>query len=237
MSNIYTIATKHTVYEKLLDIPVAPFLPAYQARPGMHLPVLIKEGDGYAVVSAKWNIQLKGKGRVAELPMRRVLKHREYNLLIRRKRCAIPANCFVIAKGLDAFVIRLLKHRIFWIGGVYQVWENKRGEQFYNFAILKTDPPDVLGNLCDAVPVVIAPDRYKAWIETNEIHRVMEMADRTGNLWFDYFKVNPIILEPGLNDRDLLIPLGNTYQQYKQRDRNFKKISIEELRANSRGRK
>ncbi len=247
MTDIYTIATKSSVYEKLLEIPVLQYTPVYQARPKMQLPLVIaKNNDPHTTKSAMeyqflmghWGMTNKGQPEpLASIPVHRVLKNRDHNILVRKQRCAIPANCFVVQDAINTYAVKLLKQRFFWIGGVYETWKNKRGFVFYNFAMLKTEAPDILSGICDEVPMVIPPDRYRMWLEENDPYYIMELADRSGKLWYDYFKVSTKILQPNVNDRELLRPMGSSYQELKQRAHKFESIDIEELRANSRGRK
>lgn len=236
MNDIYTIATKVEFLKAMLEIDVPEFEPIYQARPGMYLPILIRENNQSKMVMAKWGANIKSQP-TNYVKMDRILKQKPYNQLIRSNRCSIPANCFITKSKNKVWLVKLIKQRLFWMGGVYQKSISKQGKELYQFAILLTDQADVLSSICSEMPVLMGMDRHQHWIEPKDIAGIMNMADKSSKQWFDFFEVNINILSPSINQKEILIPLGSTYQQYQQRQKKFEKIKIDELRANSRGRK
>ena len=235
MKDIYTIATKRDLFHQLLEQDIPMFLPTYQARPEMELPILIRENNSSKLVMAKWGLLTNTATNFVN--MNRVLKQTPYNRMIRSNRCSIPANCFVTQTHNKTWLVRLLKQRLFWMGGLYEKIVSRNGQVAYRFAILKTDPADVLASICKTMPVMMNTNNCQQWITPKNLASVMAMADQSGRLWFDYFQISDQILDPNKNEKELLIPLGSTYQQYQQRKKQFKNINVDELRANSRGRK
>jgi len=236
MNDIYTIATKVDFLEAMLEIDVPNFEPYYQARPGMYLPILIRENNRAKMVMAKWGMTVKS-APTKYVKMDRILKQKPYNQLIRSNRCSIPANCFITKTKNKVWLVKLIKQRLFWMGGIYQKTISKQGKERYEFAILLTDQADVLSSICDKMPVLMGMDRHQSWIAPKDIAGIMNMADKSSKQWFDFFEVDKKIFTPSLNQKEILIPLGTSYQQYQQRKKKFEKIKIDELRANSRGRK
>ncbi len=162
----------------------------------------------------------------------RVLKNRPWNLLIRKQRCAIPANCFLGDKTTTPNIIRLPQHRLFMMGGVYTV----KKDEIY-FTILLTESADLISSITEDMPVVFHNDRVPKWLTTEDLGSIMRFADKAGNNWFDYFKVSPEILNAKENDRELLTPLGMTREQQKNREQSMKAIAFEKERMNRRGNK
>jgi putative SOS response-associated peptidase YedK len=234
MQNVYSIATKPSYFQDLLNDPDVDYNTCYQARPGMVLPILLNDGKKNRLELATWGLKLRGKRGVhPQVHMRQTLKERPFNQYVRRQRCAVPANCYIVAKN-GVRLVRLLKQRVFCLGGIYQVHE-ERGRKEIRFAILQTEPADMLCSYCDEMPVAFAVDRWQRWATSKYLGDVMHRADRSTTLWYDHFRVSEKILQTDQNSRELLVPLGATAQQLEDRKHALSSIQINELRANSGG--
>lgn len=238
MENIYAIATEQAYFKSLFKRRVEPYEKHYQARPGMQLPIVIREDESYRMVNARWGMALKKSLQLVNtVHMRYVLKQSPYTILIRTGRCAIPANCFIAKKGERVYAVKLLQQRLFWMGGLYQVREDSNGHKHYEFAVLQTEAPDILMAVGEDVPVAVPLDRYGQWLRAKHLHQVMDMADKTGNQWYDYFQVSGDVLQPGVDERGLLAPTSPSYAELRARTKALRRIRVDEQRENSRGRK
>ncbi len=215
------IATRTNV-ASLID-----YTPVYQARPGMKTPIIIWRYGKPEIVMAMWG--MRSSSAYNTIHMSRVLKSRPWNVLIRTHRCAIAANCIVVQKNKEAYLVRLPQHRLFLMGGVYQ----QKGDDFH-YTILEIESPDIIAPLADNSPLFIHNDRIQKWLQATELDSIFRFADKSGNNYFDYFKVNPKILNPKENDRELLIPQGMTHAEYVARQKQVMSLSFEKERANRR---
>lgn len=229
--NLYSIATSPTMLATRTNISeVMEYEPVYQARPGMKMPIIILRNGKPEVVMATWG--LKSNKAFNTIHTSRVLKNRPWSLLIRKQRCAIPANCFLGDKIAAPNIIRLPQHRLFMMGGVYTV----KKDEIY-FTLLLTESADLISSITDDMPVIFHNDRVPKWLTTEDLGSIMRFADKAGNNWFDYFKVSPEILNTKENNRELLTPLSMTREQQKNREQSMKAIAFEEERMNRRGNK
>jgi putative SOS response-associated peptidase YedK len=225
---VYSIATASS--DLALRTNVAEPLeygPVYQARPGMKMPLIIYRNDRPELVSAMWG--MRSSAAYNSVHMNRVLKSRPWNILIRRNKCAIPANCIVAERNGEAFLIRLPQHRLFLLAGVYQ----QKGDDYF-FTVLETESADIISSITPDMPVFFPCDRVLKWLQTDELDSIFRFADKAGNNWFDYFRVDSKILDPKVSERDLLIPLGLTHAQYLQRKKQTDATVFEKERANRR---
>ncbi len=203
------------------------YTPIYQARPGMKMPIIIYRNNRPEFVSAMWG--MRSSTAYNSVHMSRVLKSRPWNVLIRRNKCAIPANCIVVQKGSEAYLIRLPQHRLFMMAGVFQ----QKGDDYF-FTLLETESADIISSLTPDMPVFFHNDRVHKWLKADELDSIFRYADKAGNNWFDYFRVDSKILSPKENSRDLLIPLGLSHEQYLERQKRVAALSFEKERANRR---
>lgn len=227
----YAIATTPDDLAVRLNIAdILDYDPVYQARPGMKMPLIIYRNDRPEIVSAMWG--KRSSTAYNSVHMNRVLKSRPWNVLIRKNKCAIPANCIVVEKNGEAYLIRLPQHRLFLIAGVYE----QKGDDYF-FTALETESADIINSITPDMPVFFHCDRVLKWLKSNELDSIFRYADKAGNNWFDYFRVDSKILNPKVNERNLLIPLGLSHAQYLERQKRVASLSFEKERANRRNSK
>lgn len=226
--NCFSIATEPSEISIRTNVAsVIDYKPVYQARPGMKTPIIVWRNDKPEIVMAMWGMRTSSAYNTVH--MSRVLKGRPWNVLIRTQRCAVAANCVIVEKNKEAFLIRLPQHRLFLMGGVFQM----KGDEFH-FTLLETESPDVLAGIANDTPVFIHNDRIQKWLTTPELDSIFRFADKAGTNYFDYFKVDPKILNPKENNRDLLIPAGMSHAEYAARQKQVMALSFEKERANRR---
>ncbi len=229
--NTYSIATSPTMLATRTNISeVLEYAPIYQARPAMKLPIIILQNGKPEIVMATWG--LKSSVAFNTIHMSRILKGRPWNILLRTQRCAVPANCFIVKKNNEAFLIRLPQHRLFMMGGVYQMKKNE-----IHFTLLETESADLISSITDNMPVVFHNDRVTKWLLADELGSIMRFADKAGNNWFDYFKISQQVFDAKENNRELLTPLGMSREQQQQREQSIQALTFEKERMNRRGSK
>ena len=222
MLPLYTISTKPgTIAEQCKLGGSFSYSSAYQARPGMQLPVIIERENKTEIVMAKWGT------KKPLISMDKILLNRPYNILIRKQRCAVPANCFFALKNDQPCLIRLLQYRMFLMGGLFHYAEGE-----FHFALLEAQPADVLQCMAGQMPVVMAPEKLSSWLKGTELDRVFHYADKAGSYWFDYFPVSKKILEHHRNDKDLLVPEGISREQMSEHERKLAAVAFEKERPN-----
>ncbi|HLF65549.1 MAG TPA: SOS response-associated peptidase family protein [Saprospiraceae bacterium] len=245
MLNLYTIATKPPVLaEQLHHNVLEEYTPAYQARPGMALPVILCSESKPVIVIARWGCTTEAATMsLNSFPMDRILTQPPFNRWLHTQRCLIPANCF-FARRTDTdlrpdehniYLIRILQSRLFLIGGLFTVEHRRNSKDIYSFLLLTTESADVLRPLTDQMPVILSIEHLSTWLTSDHLIDVMHLADRSGDRWFDYFPVNSKILTPGMNDRDLLKPLGLSLQEMTEREHKLKAIDIRQDRFDRKG--
>ena len=214
MVEIYTIATHPQHIIDICQLPVTfKYDKAFQARPGMELPILIKDQENSRVVMGNWGIESSDvKKPVNTISTDKILRTPPFNMLIKTQRCAILANCFFAKHKQEVYLIRLIRPRLFCIGGIYV----QNGDT-YHFSMLKTNSADVLAGIMDDMPIVFTPERLHVWLQSEHLFTIMNFASKAGGHWFDFFKVNSGILSSGSNVKGLLKPLGMSLQQLKER--------------------
>ncbi len=245
MLNLFTIGTRPDVVAEQLNLQLKDsYSPVYQARPGMKLPIIVFSSNKPSLVSGHWGCQTDAATMsLNSFPMDRVMTQPPFNRWIHTQRCLIPANCF-FARRTDKnlqpndhqiYLVRVLQSRLFLMGGLFAVERTLHGKDIYSFLLLTTESADVMRTLTDQMPVILPPENLSTWLTSEHLIDIMQLADRVGDQWFDYFPVSADILTPGTNNRHLLKPLGVSLREEEERKHKLKAIDVKQDRFDRRG--
>ncbi len=209
MQPLYTIASTTDTMASKLELEVSTdFRPVWQARPGNAVPVAVQEHPTL-LQEGFWGYP---KPAANFVPMHRILARKPFHLAIRNQRCAMPANGIVGVRDAHPFLITMLNHRLFCLGGVYSMVSG-----IPRFGVLQTSAPSLFDGYLDFLPVLLTPKDLKLWLTTTDLGKVMEMADRSQDHWFDFFRISQEVLQTPSNKQELLTPLGERFSDILNR--------------------
>jgi putative SOS response-associated peptidase YedK len=82
------------------------------------------------------------------------------------RRCLIPADCFYEWRVSDnhPFAVALASRQWMTLAGLWAPWVSPTGANIACFAILTTDPNELLRPLCKRMPVIVPPDKWDLWL-------------------------------------------------------------------------
>lgn len=240
MLNLYTLATGVSALVDMIRLDKAlSYTPVNFARPGMNMPVILFEGGKKNLISAHWGCMTEAATMpLSSFPMEKILTQPPFNRWIHTQRCIIPANCFFTRlpehREYDTYLIRLLQTRIFLMGGLYMT-EVRHGKTCHSFLLLTTQSADVLQTLTPQMPVIISTDHADSWLHSEHLIDIMEIADTSGDHWFDYYPVSDRIIQPGEQDKKLLRPLGPSKHEAEAHAHKLKAVDVRQDRFDRRG--
>ena len=91
-----------------------------------------------------------------------------FRAAFRRRRGLIPADGFYewSKKGhkKQPHFFRLKEGRIMGLAGLWEIWENGDGEILESCSILTTPANQLVGEIHDRMPLIVAPENYSAWL-------------------------------------------------------------------------
>jgi len=155
--------------------------PNYNVPPSTFLPVirLDEEGDSELTLlrwglvpfyskdgKAGYNTNLARAESVATSPV--------YREAFKKRHCIIPADWFYEWQGLDPerkktqpWAIARKDRKLFGMAGIWDSWtDHATKEQLETFAIITTEPNDVMQPIHTRMPVILRPEDYARWLET-----------------------------------------------------------------------
>jgi putative SOS response-associated peptidase YedK len=88
------------------------------------------------------------------------------------RRCLVPADAFyewkANGKAKPPYAIAMRDRHPFAFAGLWENWKDPTSSEWVRtFTILTTKPNEVVAPLHDRMPVILAPDDYDRWLDTN----------------------------------------------------------------------
>jgi putative SOS response-associated peptidase YedK len=85
-----------------------------------------------------------------------------------RRRCLVPVDNFYewkkTANGKQPYAIAPADRGLMALAGLWENWRSPAGEWVRSFAIVTTTPNELCAELHNRMPVVLAPDKWAAWL-------------------------------------------------------------------------
>ena len=230
MTTLFTITTKPQEIEHISRVrPVESFQKHYQVHPGDTVPVCCQINGEMTWVSALRGIQ-HGKKYLTSMAMEKIHARKPFNIWFRKYRCAIPVNCYFTQHGPDVHLTRILKQRTFMLGGLCLPPDEESPN--FRFALLEVEAADILKRITDVMPINFNCHTSTSWCTQETILNVMQLADSSGDKWFDFYKVDPKIVESRSNSKELLKPIGISYREWMEREEKLNSLELKGDRFN-----
>ena len=95
----------------------------------------------------------------------------------RRRRCLVPADAFYEWQKLDAkskqpWAIALKDDGLYSFAGLWERWNPKDSLPLETFAIITTDPNELVEPLHNRMPAILEPKDYARWLDTSDAARL-----------------------------------------------------------------
>ncbi|MGZ3644344.1 MAG: SOS response-associated peptidase [Ktedonobacteraceae bacterium] len=165
---------RFSVHKSQLVIQIAPL---YNVAASEMLPVIVKHSPNQVVVM-KWGIippwmrkDPKAKP-IINAKSETLLEKPTFKRLVTKYRCLIPANGFfewkTTASGKALYFIHLKHEKIFAFAGLYDIWKDVEGKEFHSFAIITTNPNEIMEPIHTRMPVILPKENEEKWLNPDE---------------------------------------------------------------------
>jgi putative SOS response-associated peptidase YedK len=180
MCGRYAITSAPEAIRRLFGYPEQPnFPPRYNVAPTQPVPIVrIHEGRRqFALVRwglipswvkdpRSFSLLINARGEsVADKPA--------FRNAMRRRRCLFPADGFYEWKRVGdrkaPYYIHLAGGGPMALAGLWEAWTGPNGEEMETAAIVTTQANRTLAPLHDRMPVIVAPDAFEFWLDSQNV--------------------------------------------------------------------
>ncbi len=180
MCGRYDLSDNPAAIKAKFSVPRVPeFAPNLDVRPTQVNPIvrLDREG-GRECVFARWGLvpiwakELKFGNRCINARAETIASAPSFRAAYGKRRCLVPVNSFYEWSGPAGHKIKwrigLKDERLFALAGLWEWWKDPAsGEGVETYTIITTDANAALASIHDRMPVIVAADRYAAWLDPN----------------------------------------------------------------------
>jgi putative SOS response-associated peptidase YedK len=152
--------------------------PRYNVAPGDDI-LVVRQRQGERVADLvhwglipSWAKDEKIGNRMANARADTVLEKGGFKNTIRSRRCLIPADLFYEWQVIPGqrrkrpHLVKLKDGEPFALGGLWEYWKpNDDEEGIVSCTIITTEPNVLVAALHDRMPVIIPPEKYRAWLD------------------------------------------------------------------------
>jgi putative SOS response-associated peptidase YedK len=201
-----------------------PLVPRYNIPPSSDI-LVVRERKGVTEAEMirwglvpSWARDPSIGNRMANVRSDTALEKSSFRNAMQRRRCLIPADVFYEwqdvpgQKRRKPFAVAMLEGEPFALGGLWEAWREKEGGAWLiTCAILTTEPNDLLAPIHDRMPVIIAPEHYRSWVDpsttTDDVQRLVSSfpAD-VMRTW----EIGLLVNDPKADDARILAPVSNS---------------------------
>jgi len=150
------------------------FSPTYNAAPSQVLPI-VRSADPAIIRPAIWGLLpkwLKDKTNQGFINARAesVAEKPAFRSAFQKRRCLVPADGFFewqsTGSGRQPHYITLRDKSLFSFAGIWEAWEDDNGQEVLTYAIITTEPNDLLRSIHNRMPVILNRQEEKIWLDT-----------------------------------------------------------------------
>jgi putative SOS response-associated peptidase YedK len=187
-----------------------PFTPS----DGVFRHYLIKAGDSAPFIRNLSSNGVKQAALSSFIDCRKAMFKSPYRVLIRTKRCLIPATHLIaVSKTGQAYCIYCLEGKPFFLAGI---WDSLPKDQLStNSFHLLTCSPNSIASAClmEEMPIILPPSSEKIWLsETVALSDITALLHTPKSDRIDAYPISSSTLEiPSHTDAKLLSPVGKSY--------------------------
>jgi len=163
------LVTRFSIDHPLADMP----RPRYDIAPTQDVPIVIGRGSR-SLVMMRWGLvpfwakDLKVGNRMINARSETVSTRPAYRVPLKDRRCIVPTTGFYEWKraegGKVPYLVRLKDEGLFGMAGLYDRWLSPQGEEVLSFTILTTAANDLMLDIHDRMPVILAREDEELWV-------------------------------------------------------------------------
>lgn len=153
------------------------YLPSYNIAPSQSVLSVINDGKQNRLGFLRWGLippwakDEKIGYKMINARAETLAEKPSFRKAFETKRCLVIANSFYEWKKIDGMktpiCIKLKDHHLFAMAGLWESWIAPSGQKVHTCTVITTAPNDLMSEIHDRMPVILAPDQEKIWLDRN----------------------------------------------------------------------
>ena len=175
--------------------------PRYNIAPSQEVPVITnKRPDEISFFKwgfiPNWSIDESGSNLI-NARSETILTKAPFKQAAKSQRCLVLADGFFewkkAGKNKVPYRITLASDEPFALAGLWDYWENPKGDIINTFTIITTEPNQMVSDIHDRMPVILTPETEKLWLSDKlsdvEFPRILKPYDGDKMSYYQAHKV------------------------------------------------
>jgi putative SOS response-associated peptidase YedK len=147
--------------------------PRYNVAFGQNMPVITnRRADEISLfrwgLIPNWSLDESAGNNLINAKSENILSKAPFKQAIRSQRCLILADGYFewkrVGKNKVPYRITLTNDETFAFAGIWDYWENSKGEIINSYAIITTTANKLLSEINDRMPVILTSENEKKWL-------------------------------------------------------------------------
>ncbi|KKQ01596.1 MAG: hypothetical protein US11_C0006G0038 [Candidatus Roizmanbacteria bacterium GW2011_GWA2_36_23] len=185
----------------------------YNIAPSQQLPVIVKHKVRDLKIM-KWGLvpfwSKDGKQQLINIRADSAISKPMFTRLIKARRCLVPATGFYEWKrtsdGKIPFLVRLKSQDYFSFAGLYDILKTPEGKEIPAYAIITTEPNDLMSKIHNRMPVILKKQDENNWLNPDnaEIDSLKSLLNPFQAELMEAYPISSRINNPFNDDKELL---------------------------------
>jgi putative SOS response-associated peptidase YedK len=222
MCGRFTLVAPGEAIAELFDLTEIPSLvPRYNIAPTQPIAaVRLSQSTGDRELSyfhwgliPRWAKDIKIGSRMINARSETAAEKPSFRAAIKYRRCLVPADGFYewqkVNGGKQPVRIQMKNGDPFAIAGLWENWISSDGSEIDSCTLLTTEPNDLLRAVHNRMPVLLHPDDFDRWLDTNSypVPEVQDLLHPFPAEDMTFYPVSKHVNSPGNDDPLCIQPL------------------------------
>jgi putative SOS response-associated peptidase YedK len=221
MCGRFTLTVSGRVLAELFDVPeIDDLAPRYNIAPTQQVLIARVATDGeLELTPVRWGLipfwakDEKIGARMINARGETVASKPAFRAAVKNRRCLVPADGFYewrkTGSGKQPYLIRFADERPFAFAGLWERWRPDDADPVDSCTIITTSPNELVADLHDRMPVILPPDRFTEWLDSDRIadDRLEELLAPYPSDEMEAYPVSSRVNKPSNDDPECITPL------------------------------
>lgn len=192
----------------------------YNVAPSRQIVAVINDGERNRLGTLRWGLippwakDEKIGYKMINARAETAAEKPSFRHAFKKKRCLIPANAFYEWKkgqdGKTPMLIHMADGELFAFAGLWESWKSPEGEMVHSCTILTTQPNALMAEIHDRMPVILAKEAEKDWLDPNIqdpeiLQKLIKPYEAAG---LEAYEVSSAVNSPKNNGQELIREIG-----------------------------